>query len=92
MDWKHNSVHMALHEVTKAKDLLGRNIQVFMRQPKVPLVITALFSVLILIILLFMYREVVSKCSSSNKNRGSCTVKQTDKYIHCLTEINCAHF
>lgn len=33
--WKHKSVHMALHEVTKAKDLLGRNIQVFTRQPKV---------------------------------------------------------
>lgn len=35
MDWEHKSVHMALHEVTKAKDLSGRNIQVFTRQPKV---------------------------------------------------------
>lgn len=35
MDWEHKSVHMALHELTKAKDLLGRNIQVFTRQPKV---------------------------------------------------------
>lgn len=35
MDWEHTSVHMALHELTKAKDLLGRNILVFTRQPKV---------------------------------------------------------
>lgn len=66
--------------VTKTKDLWGRHSG-FQEANIAPLV-TALFSVLVFIIL-FTYRETVSKCRYMNRNKRAVALSNilTNKYI-----------